>query len=435
MRPGNRREIFGWGMYDWANSAFATAVIAGFFPVFFKEFWSAGVDTTTSTARLGLANSISSIFIALSAPLLGAIADKGTAKKKFLFFFAAMGVVMTWCLYLVSEGNWVVAVALYVFASIGFSGGNVFYDSLITAVSTRDRMDFVSALGYSLGYLGGGLLFALGVWMTLRPEAFGFSGSTEAVRFSFILVGAWWAVFSIPVFIFVKEPVSAGRSRGRSLVLAGLAQLRLTFREIRHLRMVFLFLAAYWLYIDGVDTVVRMAVDYGLSIGLERNDLITALLITQFVGFPCAIAFGYLGGRIGAKRAIYIAIGVYLFVTVWAAFMQHRNEFYLLAGVVGLVQGGIQALSRSYYAKIIPPDKSAEFFGFYNMLGKFAAVIGPVLIGSVGVLARNLGYASDIASRVSITSVSILFLAGAVLFYFVDEDKARREASYLGSID
>jgi UMF1 family MFS transporter len=199
--------------------------------------------------------------------------------------------------------------------------------------------------------------------------------------------------------------------------------------------MVFLFLLAYWLYIDGVDTVVRMAVDYGLSIGLERNDLITALLITQFVGFPCAIAFGYLGGRIGAKRAIYIAIAVYILVTVWAAFMQHRSEFYLLAAVVGLVQGGIQALSRSYYAKIIPADKSAEFFGFYNMLGKFAAVIGPVLIGSVGVLVRHLGYSSNIASRVSITSVSILFLAGAILFYFVDEDKARREAVYLESID
>jgi UMF1 family MFS transporter len=422
-------------MYDWANSAFATAIIAGFFPVFFKEFWSVGVETTTSTARRGLANSISSVFIALCAPLLGAIADKGTAKKKFLLFFAAMGVVMTWCLYLVSQGNWVMAVVLYVFASIGFSGGNIFYDSLITAVSSRDRMDIVSALGYSLGYLGGGLLFAIGVWMTLRPETFGFAGSTDAVRFSFVLVGAWWAVFSIPIFVLVKEPVLTSAGRRASVVRAGFEQLRITFREIRHLKMVFLFLLAYWLYIDGVDTVVRMAVDYGLSIGLERNDLITALLITQFVGFPCAIAFGYLGGRIGAKRAIYIAIAVYILVTVWAAFMQHRSEFYLLAAVVGLVQGGIQALSRSYYAKIIPADKSAEFFGFYNMLGKFAAVIGPVLIGSVGVLVRHLGYSSNIASRVSITSVSILFLAGAILFYFVDEDKARREAVYLESID
>jgi UMF1 family MFS transporter len=193
--------------------------------------------------------------------------------------------------------------------------------------------------------------------------------------------------------------------------------------------MVFLFLAAYWLYIDGVDTIVRMAVDYGLSIGLERNDLITALLITQFVGFPCAIAFGFLGSRIGAKRAIYIAIAVYLFVSVWAAFIEQRYEFYLLAGIVGLVQGGIQALSRSFYAKIIPKDKSAEFFGFYNMLGKFAAVVGPVLIGAVGVMARNIGYSGALASRISITSVSLLFIAGGVLLYFVDEERARKELS------
>ena len=426
-----KKAVFGWAMYDWANSAFATTVMAGFFPIFFKQYWSAGVDPTISTARLGFANSLAGILVALSAPFLGAIADKGTAKKKFLLFFAYMGVVMTSALYLVSQGNWPLAVMLYVLSSIGFSGGLVFYDALLPGVASEKKMDIVSALGYSLGYLGGGVLFALNVWMTLSPGTFGFSDVSVAVKFSFLSVGIWWGLFSIPVFLFVKEPPAAKAAPGTNLVKAGVLQLRDTFHEIRHLKTIFLFLAAYWLYIDGVDTVVRMAVDYGISIGFESNDLIVALLITQFVGFPAAIAFGFLGKRIGAKPAIFIAIAVYLSITIWASFMQDKREFYLLAIIIGLVQGGIQALSRSFYAKIIPADKSAEYFGFYNMLGKFAAVVGPMLMGAVGLLVRSLGYSSNLASRLSITSIAVLFLAGGILFYFVDEEKAREEVKFL----
>ena len=405
--------------------------MAGFFPLFFKQFWSAGADVNVSTARLALANSIAGIIIALFAPVLGAIADQGTAKKKFLFFFAYMGVVMTSSLYMVLKGNWPLAVMLYVLASIGFAGGNIFYDSLITSVASEKKLDFVSALGFSLGYLGGGLLFAVNVWMTLSPQTFGFANAGEAVRFSFLTVGVWWAVFSIPIFLLVKEPENDKALSGVKAVRAGFLQLIDTFHELRHLKTVFLFLAAYWLYIDGVDTIIRMAVDYGMSIGFQSDDLIVALLITQFVGFPSAIAFGYMGQKIGAKRAIFIAIAVYLFVSVWGAFIQEKNEFYVLAIIIGLVQGGIQALSRSFYARIIPVDKSAEYFGFYNMLGKFAAVLGPVVMGGVGLLARSMGYSSDIASRASIASISIFFIAGGVLFYFVDEEKGREEVKFL----
>ena len=430
MKHNNNKTIISWALYDWANSAFATTVMAGFFPIFFKQFWSAGADTTISTARLGLANSIAGIAVAIMAPVLGAVADRGTSKKKFLFFFAYMGVVMTLSLYMVSRGDWPLAILIYVIASIGFSGGNIFYDSLITGVASEKKLDFVSALGYAMGYLGGGLLFAVNVWMTISPDTFGFADAAEAVRFSFLTVGAWWALFSVPIFLFVKEPENSKVS-GHGGLREGLAQLKSTFHEIRHLKTVFLFLAAYWLYIDGVDTIVRMAVDYGISIGFESNDLIIALLITQFVGFPSAIAFGYIGQKIGAKQAIFIAIGVYLFVSVWGAFMKDTSEFYMLAVIIGLVQGGIQALSRSFYARIIPINKSAEYFGFYNMLGKFAAVLGPGLMGGVGLLVRNMGYSSDTASRISISSLSFFFIVGGILLYFVDEEKGREEVKYL----
>jgi UMF1 family MFS transporter len=418
-------------MYDWANSAFATTIMTAFFPIFLNQYWSVGTDTTVTTARLGLANSVSGIMVALCAPVLGAIADKGTSKKKFLMFFAYMGVIMTASLYLVSKGNWPVAVMLYVFATIGFSGGNIFYDSLLTGVASEKKMDFVSALGFSLGYLGGGILFAFNVWMTLSPKTFGLASAGEAVKFSFVSVSIWWALFSVPILLFVREPANGQSTPGVNVVKAGFSQLKETFQEVRHLKTIFLFLLAYWLYIDGVDTVIRMAVDYGISIGFKDSDLILAILIAQFVGFPCAIGFGYLGGKIGTKRAIFLAISVYLLVSIWGAFMQSKSEFFALAVIIGFVQGGIQALSRSYYARIIPIDKSAEYFGFYNMIGKFAAVIGPVLMGGVGLLVRYLGYSSNIASRISITSISLLFIAGGTIFYFVNEEKGREEAKYL----
>jgi MFS transporter, UMF1 family len=431
LKRHDKRAIFSWAMYDWANSAFATTVMAGFFPLFFKQFWSIGADPTVSTARLGLANSLAGIAVALCAPVLGAIADRGSSRKKFLLFFAVMGVVMTLGLYLVSKGNWPAAVILYVFATIGFSGGNIFYDALIVAVAPEKKMDVVSSLGFALGYLGGGILFAVNVWMTLSPATFGFSGPGEAVQFSFLTVGIWWAVFSVPLFLFVREPRGMKPASSNHMVRAGLNELRHTFQEIRHLKTIFLFLLAYWLYIDGVDTIIRMAVDYGISIGLESNDLIVALLITQFVGFPSAIGFGFLGEKFGAKRAIFAAIAVYLFVTGWAPFMETSREFYIMAMTVGLVQGGIQALSRSFYARIIPAEKSAEYFGFYNMIGKFSAIIGPGLMGCVGLLVRSIGYSSNTASRISITAISLFFVAGGVLLFFVSQERGRQELQYI----
>ena len=434
MELQSKKTILGWTLYDWANSAFATTVMAGFFPVFFKQFWSIGADATLTTARLGFGNGLAGIAVALTAPVLGAISDRSGVRKKFLMFFAFMGIVMTMALYMVSRGNWPVAILTYVLATVGFSGGNIFYDALLTGITTEERVDMVSSLGFAMGYLGGGILFAINVWMTLKPQTFGFLNAGAAVRFSFLTVGIWWAVFSLPLFWFVKEPPASGRDTGQhNPVQAGFVQLKETFSEVRHLKPIFLFLFAYWLYIDGVNTVIRMAVDYGMSIGLATNDLILALLITQFVGFPAALAFGFLGRKLGPRPAIFLAIGVYLFVSIWAAFMTTTREFYVLAVIVGLVQGGIQALSRSYFTRLIPPKKAAQYFGFYNMVGKFSAILGPVLMGGVGIFFKFLGYDSLIASRLSIASVSVFFVAGGVLLKCVNEKEGKKELKYLKS--
>lgn len=438
-----KKAVWGWAMYDWANSAFATTVMAGFFPIFFKQYWSYGVDVNVSTAQLGFGNSIASLLVALMAPVLGAIADKGSARKKFLIFFAYLGVLMTACLFLVGKGEWAWAIFVYAMGIIGFSGANVFYDSLLPTVAGKDNVDYISGLGFAMGYLGGGLLFLINVLMTLMPEKFGLADSGEAVRYSFISVAIWWGVFTIFTILWVPEEKTAGASReGGNFIADGFRQIIGTFKKVRHLKTIFLFLLAYWFYIDGVDTIIRMAVDYGMSIGFASNDLIIALLVVQFVGFPSALVFGKLGQKWGVRKAIYLAIGIYMLIVVWGTMMTVKQEFYILAIMIGLVQGGIQALSRSYYSRLIPREQSAEYYGFYNMLGKFAAIVGPALMGVVGLIARRLlmpptptpgqiEHVSQLASRWSIGSVLILFLIGAILFYFVDEEKGKAEAAYL----
>lgn len=412
----NGKKIWSWAFYDWANSAFATTVIAGLFPIFFKEYWSAGVPATESTFRLGVANSLSSLMVLILAPVLGAIADQGTYKKRLLLFFAAVGVLFTASLAAVDEGQWPLAVSAYVLAAIGFAGANVFYDALIVNVAPPSRYEWASSLGFSLGYLGGGILFAGCVAMTLQPAWFGLASVDQAVKLAFLVTALWWALFTIPLARNVSERKRRSDLGWAQAVPAGWRQLRTTLGRVRQYRQVVTFLVAYWLYIDAVDTIVRMAVDYGLAIGFDSRDLITALLIVQFVGFPAALGFGVLGQRIGPKRGILIGLGVYGVITVWAFFMDQTWEFYGMAIAIGLVQGGVQALSRSLYARLIPRQASAEFFGFYNLLGKFAAVLGPVLVGWMAVLSGS--------NRASILILLVLFAAGAVLLTRVNVEQA-----------
>jgi UMF1 family MFS transporter len=324
-----------------------------------------------------------------------------------------MGMVMTGSLGLVAKGEWLAAIFLYVIANIGFAGGNVFYDSLIVSIVDKKKMDFVSALGYSLGYLGGGILFGINVLMTLKPDLFGLTSAVEAVRLSFLSVAVWWAIFSIPIFLFVKEPKLHAEQSVAKVIIAGLRQLSSTFREIRRLRHIFLFLIGYWCYIDGVDTTVIMAVDYGLTLGFDQTVLIKALLLTQLIGFPAAILFGKIGEKLGTKTGIFIGISVYVMVAFWGFYMKDQSEFYVLAIAVGLVQGGVQSLSRSFFGKLIPEENAGEFFGFYNMLGKFAAVLGPFLMGMTSLLTGN--------ARYSIFAIIFLFVVGAFILALVKE--------------
>lgn len=403
----SKRQITAWTFYDWANSAFATTVMAGFFPVFFKKYWSAGSDVTASTLQLGVANSIAGLTVAVIAPFLGAVADRAAGRKRLLLAFAVMGIVLTACLSLIARGEWRLAVACYVLASVGFAGANVFYDSLLVDVATPGDEDRISARGFATGYLGGGILFGLNVLMTQKPALFGITDATIAVRISFVTVALWWAAFSIPLLLYVKE-----RSQGAAVpmlhaVRAGFTQFRATFSDLRRFKPVMGFLVAYWLYIDGVGTVIQMAVDYGMSLGFDDKSLIVALLVTQFIGFPAALVFGKLGQRIGARRAILIGIGVYIVVTIGASRMSAVSHFYALAVIIGMVQGGVQALSRSLYATMIPREYAAEFFGFYNVIGKFAAVVGPSLMGWVAYLTGS--------SRLSMLAITVLFVAGGAV--------------------
>ena len=403
-----RNPVNAWAMYDWANSAYATTVMAGFFPTFFRQYWSIGAETTTTTWRLGLANGAAGFLIAVLAPLLGALADRSRRRKQFMFAWTVFGALATMAMYLVGQGHWALAAACYCCGTLGFNGGIVFNDALITHVAAPRDYDRVSALGYALGYLGGGLLFALNVAMVSQPAWFGLADKAAAVRWSFLSVGVWWIVFSLPLMRWVHEQ---GGEATHATVADSLRELRRTVRAIAGYRPLWLFLLAYWLYIDGVNTVIKMAVDFGLSLGLPAASLLEALLLTQFVAFPAALAFGHYGARFGARRAVLLGIGVYAALSLYALRLHSVAEFWAMAVVVGLVQGGVQSLSRSLFGQFVPPGKSAEYFGFYNLMGKFATVLGPVLVGATAALTHD--------NRLGISSLVLLFAAGGLLLWRV----------------
>jgi len=423
-----KKSIYSWALYDWANSAFATTVMAGFFPIFFAQYWSNPENLSISTFYLGLGNSVASIIVVLLAPILGAIADRGTYKKRFLVFFAFLGVLMTAGLALVSQGMWQIALLTYVIATVGFSGANTFYDSLLPAVSNKDNVDYVSAVGYAFGYIGGGILIVINFLMITYPSFFGFADSVEGIKWSFVSVALWWAIFSIPIVLFVKEPKYHKTETTLQTIKSGFKQLKNTFNEIRHLKVVFTFLIAYWLYIDGVDTTVRMAADFGITLGFDSTTIMGALVLVQFVAFFATLLYVKFADKIGVKNAIYFAIAAYMVIIFSGYFVTEGWHFYIIAGMIGCFQGGIQTLSRSLYARIIPENKSAQYFGFFNMWGKFAAVIGPLLMGSVTLILSNIIDDHVLSARIGLQSIMILFILGALVLSKVNISEGEKMA-------
>jgi UMF1 family MFS transporter len=384
------RKVIAWALYDWANSTFALSVLAVLFPIFLGSYWSAGDTGAAVTARLGFIVAGAALLVSIVAPVLGAIADGGGYRKRFLLLFALFGAVMTALLAIPAEGNWPWALALYLCASIGFYGSTVFYDSMLVDVTTPNRFHIVSTLGFSLGYLGGALLLGLHVWMLNSPETFGLQDSASVVKFAFIPVGAWWAVFLVPLIVFVPEtrraiPVT------RDILRSAFRELLATISHIRRYRNIVRFLVAYWFYLAGVFTVISMAANYGQRLGFGDTDLVTAFMITNLAGFPATLLYGFLGDKYGARKGIYLALCIYVGVSSWAIFMTDIRQFYVMAIIVGCVQGGVQGLSRSLYATLIPQDRPGEFFGFYTMVTKLSHVVGPTLVGFAATLSDDSG--------------------------------------------
>jgi MFS transporter, UMF1 family len=410
-----------WATYDWANSAFQCTIITAVFPVYFASVAADNLPPAVATERFATATTLALAIVAIVAPVLGAYADFAGAKKRLLAIFLGIGVISTAAMVQIGSGDWLLAAVLFVVANIGVSGSFVFYDSLLPHVAEDAEMDRVSSAGYALGYLGGGVLLAINLAWILKPGWFGLADAGVASRLSFLSVAIWWLVFATPLFRKVPEPaVREVAPAGVNPIIASFQQLAGTLRELRQYRQAFLMLVAFLIYNDGIGTIIRMAGPYGQEIGLPQEGLIAAFVMVQFVGIPFAVAFGRLAGRIGAKPSIFIALVVYVLISLVGYFMTTIWQFFLLSFMVATVQGGSQALSRSLFATMIPKHKSSEFFGFFGVFEKFAGIIGPLLFAAT---VRMTG-----SSRNAILSVIAFFVVGAVLLWMVDVEEGQKAA-------
>jgi MFS transporter, UMF1 family len=427
----HRRELRAWAMYDWANSAVMTTIIAAVFPAYFAQVAAAGLPAGAALTRFGLGTSIAIAIIAVISPILGAMSDFTASKKRFLGAFLGIGVAAVGAMFFIGHGDWLFGLSTFMLANIGLMGGFVFYESLLPHIASKDEVDRVSTAGYALGYLGGGILLALNLAWIMAPGAFGLpSGedlspqqATLPVRLAFLSVAIWWLVFSIPLFRHVREPrrqLEADERPDDSPARVAAARLRETFRELRRYRNALLMLIAFFIYSDAIGTIIRMATTYGATLGIERDAMIAAILITQIIGFPMAFVFGMLAGWIGTRRAIYIGIAVYALISLIAYFMTTATHFLMLAALVGLVQGGTQALSRSLFATLVPRHKSGEFFGFWGVIERFSGFFGTSVLWITAAIVGS--------PRIGILLLIIFFVAGGLLLSRVDIEEGQRAA-------
>jgi len=411
-----RKVITSWVMYDWAYSAFATTVVAAILPVYYSKVAGAALTGNKATVYWGYTTAIALMITALLSPIMGAIADYTGAKKRFLMCFTYFGIFITAFLYFVTTGDWLIASVVFILSNIGFAVSDLFYNSLLPHVAKPEDIDQVSTRGYAFGYLGGGILLGVNVIMFKL-----ISDGEMAARLSFLTVSIWWSIFSIPLMLNVKEPATKSKNSYRkNPIKSAFKNLITTFRDLTHYRQLFIFLTAFWIYNDGIGTIIKMATIYGAEIGIDTNTLIGTLLMTQFVGIPFAFGFGWLAKRIGSKSCIYLGLIVYTLISIAGYFMSRALHFWILGLMVGTVQGGTQALSRSLYSSMLPKSKTAEFFGFYGMSSKFAGVVGPLIFALVGQIAGS--------SRLSIISLTIFFIAGGFLLSYVNVEEGVRIA-------
>jgi UMF1 family MFS transporter len=418
-----RRELRAWAMYDWANSAFQTTIIAAIFPIYYQRVAAADLPGTLATERFAWATTIAILVVAAIAPVLGAIADYAGLKKRMLAIFVAIGAGATAAMFGIERGDWLMALLLFVIGNIGVAGSIVFYESLLPHIASEQELDRVSSAGYAIGYLGGGVLLAINLFMIQKPTWFGFADAGTATRWALASVAVWWVLFSIPLFRRVPEPtrlLEPAETGHERLLTAAFRRLGATFRELRRYKQAFLLLLAFLAYNDGIQTIIRMATTYGAEIGLDEGAMIGALLITQFIGVPFAFLFGALAARIGAKTAVFLGLAVYAAITVVGYNMRTEFQFFALAIMVGTVQGGTQALSRSLFASMIPRERSSEFFAFFSVFERYAGVLGPAIFAWT---VSQTG-----SSRNAILSVIAFFVVGAAILSRVNVEEGRRAA-------
>jgi UMF1 family MFS transporter len=427
----NRPELRAWAMYDWAASAMWTTIMVAVFPIYFVKVAGAGLVESGATQRLATVNSLALLIIALLSPILGAVSDYRANKKRWIAIFMALGVAAIMGMFFIHHGDLDLASILFTIALVGVAGSFVFYEALLPHIARRDEIDRVSSAGYAMGYVGGGTLLALNLAWIQRPDWFGLpsgpglteSQATLPVRLAFLSVAVWWVIFSLPLFRRVPEPaprLEPDERRGENPVKVALVRLGETFHELRSYRNAFLLLLAFLIYNDGIQTIIKMATAYGTEIGIGQSALIGAILLVQFVGIPCTFLFGMVAGRIGTKRTLFLGLMVYAVISVLGYFMKTATHFYILAGLVGTVQGGTQALSRSLFASMIPQHKSGEFFGFFSVFEKFAGIFGPLIFAGT--------IAATGSSRNAILSVIGFFVVGAALLFLVNVEKGQRAA-------
>ena len=426
----DKKQIFGWAMYDWANSAYVTTVAVAVFPLFFRKvivpengFIIGGVQFS-AISLLAFMSSFCSFFIFLCAPILGAISDFSASKKKFLMVFCYGGSLFSILLYFCGTGDVWLAMIFFVISQIGFIGGNIFYDGFLPQIASEDKLDRVSGKGFAYGYIGGGLQFALSLGLIARYDFFGFTYDFAA-RLAMVMAGLWWAGFSIITFIYLKETGTPEQlpegyrklSKLSAYSRIGIGRTLATARKVARFKHLLLFLIAFMIYNDAIQTVIKMAAIYGDQLKIPHSYIMMTLLIVQFVAFFGALFFGRLAEKISAKKALMITLVLWSFVVMYGYYMKSSGEFLFLGAIIGIVLGGSQALSRSLYGSMIPPQASAEFYGFYSVFTKFSAIFGPALFGYIDHVTGSARYA--------ILSLIVFFILGLILLSLVNVEKAK----------